>query len=127
MQKRKKNTTKAIKMDKLIISKLRKTFEDYVNKKEGIEFWFARDLQKLLNYDEWRNFQKVSEKAKVACKNSDQEITDHFVDINKMVCDGMFRILTRPFCLINDQDKISPFVMPQELLQISSTSISGYQ
>ena len=72
-------------MDKKIIIKLKASFEEYAKKIDGIEFWFARDLQKLLNYDEWRNFQNAIEKAKIACNNSNQEVTDHFVDVNKKV------------------------------------------
>ena len=51
-------------MKKEIISKLKKSFEDYANEADGIEFWLARDLQKLLEYEDWRNFLKVIEKAK---------------------------------------------------------------
>ena len=72
-------------MQRETIAKLRTNFEDYVNKKDGIEFWFARDLQKLLDYVEWRKFLGVIEKAKVSCKNSDQEIPDHFVGVAKKV------------------------------------------
>ncbi len=72
-------------MDKLIITKLHRTFEEYANEKDGIEFWFARDLQNLLGYTEWRKFQNVIEKAKEACKNSGYNIKDHFVDAAKMV------------------------------------------
>ena len=67
------------------IAALRKNFEDYVNETDGVEFWFARDLQKLLDYDDWRNFLNVIEKAKISCKNSNRKIQDHFVDVNKMV------------------------------------------
>jgi DNA-damage-inducible protein D len=42
-------------------------------------------LQKLLDYDEWRNFLKVIDKAKTACLNSGHNVSDHFVDTNKMV------------------------------------------
>jgi len=45
----------------------------------------ARDLQKLLDYDEWRNFLKVVDKAKMACLNSGQNVPYHFVDVNKMI------------------------------------------
>jgi len=72
-------------MDKGIVIRLRKTFEDYAREVDGVEFWFARDLQNMLDYDEWRNFANVIEKAKTACKNSGQEINDHFVEVNKMV------------------------------------------
>lgn len=72
-------------MDKNLISKLQKTFEDYAHQKDGVEFWYARDLQKLLEYDDWRNFLNVIEKAEISCKNAGQEIKDHFVDANKMV------------------------------------------
>ncbi len=72
-------------MQKQIITKLTKNFEDYAHQERGIEFWFARDLQKLLGYVEWRKFIGVIEKAKESCKNSGQEIEDHFVGAAKMV------------------------------------------
>lgn len=50
---------------------------------DGIEFWYARDLQDIMEYTEWRNFLKVIEKAKVACENSGNAIDEHFVDVNK--------------------------------------------
>jgi hypothetical protein len=40
-------------------------------------------MQRLLEYDEWRNFCNVIEKAKTACTNSGQKVLNHFVDINK--------------------------------------------
>lgn len=51
----------------------------------GQEFWYARELQVALEYKEWRNFSKVVEKAKTACTGSENNISDHFVDVNKMV------------------------------------------
>ena len=51
----------------------------------GNECWSARDLYKILEYREYRNFLPVIEKAKEACKNSRQDIHTHFVDTNEMV------------------------------------------
>jgi len=72
-------------MKKQIITKLIKNFEDYAYEENGLEFWFARDLQRLLNYNEWRNFVNVIEKAKIACEKSEQKNSDHFVEVNKKV------------------------------------------
>ena len=72
-------------MEKEIISRLKRTFEDYANKTENIEFWFARDLQKLLGYSKWENFFNVIEKAKIACKNAGFKILDHFPEIKKTI------------------------------------------
>lgn len=55
----------------------------------GQEFWYARELQAALGYTEWRNFIKVIEKAKIACKGSQNSISDHFVEVNKMVEAGV--------------------------------------
>ena len=52
---------------------------------DGQEFWYARELQAVLEYNEWRNFNNVIDKAKIACKESKIETFDHFVDVNKMV------------------------------------------
>ncbi|MCR4304874.1 MAG: DNA damage-inducible protein D [Gallionella sp.] len=69
-----------------IVHTLTDTFEAHAQQAEnGIEFWLARDLQHLLGYDEWRNFTAVINKAKTACEVSDHAISDHFVDVNKMV------------------------------------------
>lgn len=72
-------------MEKQLITKLVKNFEDFVHEKEGIEFWFARDLQNLLGYVEWRKFQGVIDKAKESCKNANCIVNDHFVGAAKKV------------------------------------------
>ena len=51
----------------------------------GVEFWYARDLQKVLNYAKWENFSKVIDKAMLACKNSGFDIGNHFPDVRKML------------------------------------------
>jgi DNA-damage-inducible protein D len=72
-------------MEKGIIVQLNKNFEESAYTRKNVEYWMARDLQKLLDYEEWRNFLKVVDKAKTACLNSGQNVSDHFVDVNKMV------------------------------------------
>lgn len=51
----------------------------------GNEYWYARDLAPLLDYQQWRNFTQVVEKARQACLKSAHRVEDHFVDISKMV------------------------------------------
>jgi DNA-damage-inducible protein D len=53
--------------------------------KSGNEYWYARELQKVLNYTQWRRFENVIEKAKVSCKNSNININDHFANVGKMI------------------------------------------
>ena len=59
-------------------------FEDVKHINEyGQEFWYARDLQKVLGYTEWRNFLKVISSAMTACEESGQAISECFVEVNK--------------------------------------------
>ena len=51
----------------------------------GVEYWYARELMKVLSYKDWRYFDTVIEKAKIACQNSELTDIDHFVVDNKMV------------------------------------------
>ena len=63
-----------------------KTFEDIKHIDEnGIEFWYARELQLVLDYKEWRKFEGVVQKAMKSCENSDIHTLDHFVVVDKMV------------------------------------------
>lgn len=52
---------------------------------DGTEFWYARELSSTLEYSQWRNFSKVLERAKLACKNSGYQINDHFAEVSKIV------------------------------------------
>ncbi len=63
-----------------------KTFDDIKHIDEyGNEYWLARELQKVLEYKEWRNFKLTMDKAITSCKNSNFTVLDHFVEVNKMI------------------------------------------
>src|SRR5690606_3632621 len=68
-----------------LITRLHGDFESHAHEQDGVEFWYARELQKLLGYSKWDNFSQVIEKAKIACANADQPVADHFSDVGKMV------------------------------------------
>ena len=72
-------------MEKDIISKLNKSFEEYAYEQDGVEYWLARELQELLGYTDWRNFSNAINKAKESCETTNERVLDHFVDVNKMV------------------------------------------
>lgn len=72
-------------MKKELITELFKQFEQACYDYKGIECWSARELQDILGYTEWRNFLKVIEKAKDASANAGEKLSNHFVDVNKMV------------------------------------------
>lgn len=67
------------------IKQLFEQFENACYEYKGIECWSARELQSIFNYAEWRNFLKIVNKAKEACENSGTDISNHFVEANKMV------------------------------------------
>ena len=52
---------------------------------DGNEYWYARELQKVLEYTEWRKFVGIIKKAMNACKVSDYMISEHFVGADKMI------------------------------------------
>lgn len=73
-------------MDTLEIKSMLENFESHVNlTKDGVEFWLARDLQKLLWYIKWDNFLDVIQKAKTSCNNSGYLVFDHFADVSKTI------------------------------------------
>ena len=72
-------------MKKELINELFEKFEQACYVFKGIECWSARELQGIFNYSDWRNFIKVIDKAKDACSNSGEALSDHFVDVNKMI------------------------------------------
>lgn len=54
----------------------------------GVEYWMARDVQTLLGYEQWRNFEEVIQKARQACESSGVEPDHHFVATDKLVAIG---------------------------------------
>ena len=62
------------------------TFEDIRHIDEnGIEYWYGRELQKILEYNKWENFEKVINKAMIACENTGISVTEHFPDVRKTI------------------------------------------
>ena len=68
-----------------LISELLVDFESIRQESDGVEFWSARDLQKILGYSKWENFQKIILKARESCRIAGNNPKDHFPDIRKMV------------------------------------------
>ncbi len=58
-------------------------------REDGTEYWSARELATVLEYVEWRNFNKVINRAMITCENSGHNVFDDFVDVNKIVEAGV--------------------------------------
>ena len=72
-------------MEKKTVEIYKKKFDAIRHEENGVEFWFARELMELLEYIQWRNFEKTIEKAKISCENNGIIVADHFADVSKMV------------------------------------------
>ena len=74
-------------MDEKKIGKLKKLFDDVIHISEdgAIEFWYARELQPLLGYSRWENFELVIKKAMISCENAGGNVNDHFRGVTKMI------------------------------------------
>ena len=75
-------------MNEKISKQDRTVFEENKRSNENGEFWSARELAKVFEYVEYRNFKPVIGKAKEACANSGQSVENHFVDFHEMVAIG---------------------------------------
>jgi DNA-damage-inducible protein D len=67
------------------IKELFEKFEGACYLIEGIECWSARELQGILGYARWENFEKVLAKAQESCQNAEIEVSDHFRDVTKTI------------------------------------------
>ena len=67
------------------IKDLFKKFEEAAQQIEDIECWSARELQTLLGYAQWRNFELIIQKAKVTCEGAGEKVAYHFADVSKMI------------------------------------------
>ena len=72
-------------MKKEQILELFRRFEATASEVEGVECWSAREMQTLLGYSKWENFENVIEKAKESCRNAGEEVSNHFPDIRKTI------------------------------------------
>ena len=72
-------------MKKQVIVSLHRSFEEAVHVDGGVEYWLARELQLLLGYTKWQNFERVVDDAQTACKKAGLRVRDHFTDAGKMV------------------------------------------
>lgn len=117
-------------MEKKLIVKLKDTFDNIIHiSEDGIEYWYARELQYVLGYTEWRNFCNVISKAKISCEQSNVEVSHHFVDVNKMVQAGVAQkavediILTRYACYLiaqNGDPKKEPIAFAQSYFALQT-------
>ncbi len=67
------------------ITQHHQTFESLKQTEGGGEYWYARELQTVLDYSTWAKFEQVIKKAMTACKKSGQPVSDHFDQVVKMV------------------------------------------
>ena len=60
-------------------------FDEIIQELDGVEFWYARELQKLLGYEQWRNFELIIHKAQISCESAGINASDNFAEVSKLV------------------------------------------
>ena len=77
-------------MDPRRIEQIKKEFDNaiQITEDEQVEFWYARDLMKLLGYSRWENFEKAIGRAVESCETTQIEVLNHFREVTKMISLG---------------------------------------
>ncbi|MBE6036183.1 MAG: DNA damage-inducible protein D [Clostridiales bacterium] len=77
-------------MDRKRVTQIKSDFDLVIHteKTTGIEFWHARELMVLLDYERWENFEKAIFRAQESCENAGISTFDHFREVTKMVTLG---------------------------------------
>src|SRR5450755_3258537 len=82
----------------------------------NVEYWEARELQPLLGYKSWREFEGAIERAKTSCEATGNIVDDHFVARYKMIVDDVARSFARGLRPLNCSFKFAPtFISEQRL------------
>ena len=66
----------------------------------GEDYWMARDIQPILGYDKWENFEGVIERSKMACQSAGFRVAYHFLDTRKVITAGKGAKLQRADCYL---------------------------
>ena len=103
-----------------LIAKEYKCFEDIKHvRSDGSEYWRARELSSVLDYNKWENFYKVIKRAMIACENSGHDVSHDFPKVRKIVNAGATKKpvldyeLTRYTCylIVQNGDPLSLFLI----------------
>lgn len=117
-------------MDKSVIADLHNRFENAAHHHDGVTYWFAREIQPLLEYERWENFEKAIDRAKIACSTADQLVENHFREVTKKVDLGLGStrqisdyMLTRYACYLiaqNGDPKKEPIAFAQSYFALQT-------
>ena len=75
-------------MERKQIEQYKNKYDNITHEADGVEFWYARELQQELGYEQWRNFELIIQKAETSCEMAGFNVSDHFAEVSKMVVIG---------------------------------------